>query len=48
MKTQKELQFMLPQFPYTLTPRDMLDYRLALSWHAFLTVEVYQNLLAEV
>jgi hypothetical protein len=27
MSTQEELQFMLPQFPYTITPRDLLDYR---------------------
>jgi len=31
MKTQKELQFMIPQFPYTVTPRDLLDYRLVFS-----------------
>lgn len=31
MATQQELQFMLPQYPYTLTPRDLLDYQYVIS-----------------
>jgi hypothetical protein len=27
MHTQQEIQFMIPQFPYTVTARDLLDYR---------------------
>ena len=30
MWTHKELQFMIPQFPYQVSPRNVLDYRFGL------------------